>query len=1435
MSGENPKEALSRPESSGNTTLQSAEQVSNATGDLEKLLGLVVEKLDQSDLPLRSLGVSFENLCVQGIGSESSYQTTLGDLFNPLKIVEAIRDARHPMKRDIIIGFDGVIRPGEMLLVLGRPGAGCSTFLKTLANQTAEYHSVNGEVHYDAFTPQEIYEHYRGDVLYSPEDDTHFATLTVKQTVQFAARVRAPSTAGRLGLSRNEYADLLTTHLLRLFGLTHTRNTLVGDAAIRGVSGGEKKRVSICEVSAARARLVSWDNTTRGLDSSTALEYVRALRTATDVLKMTTITALYQAGESLYNYFDKVAVVYEGRLAYFGPASSARQYFIDLGYEPANRQTTADFLVAVTDPNGRIPRSPSSVIPIEEHIPPAPRTAAEFAAYFQNSRFAELNRNEIEAYKKEFVNSEPSKIRGVYQQSAQIEHVRMSRKESPYLVSLSLQAKEVMMRRLQMARGNWLATLLNVVSYIFQGIVVGTAYNNTAENTGAFFSRGGVLFFSLLFSALATMSEIPALFGQRPIVLRQSRWGFYHPFVDQLALFLVDLPIFALTILVFAVIIYELVQLQQTAGQFFIFALFLFSVGFAMKGLFRSVAAACRTESVAQVVAGVAITATTMYGGYQITRPTMVGALKWIYHINPFYYSFEALMINEFHTLNGTCTTLIPRGAGYENVSLANQVCNTVGSIPGQPAVDGNNFIEKSFLYVSTTGRVWRNFGIIVAFVVGLVGACLIFTEININSITIANAVVLYRRPSGRSKRKGPSPPTLDVETSLEKGAITVEKVPDVEAKHTPASLAQMELATTDVFSWQNISYTVPIFGIQDETERRLLYSVSGYVQPGKLTALMGESGAGKTTLVNVLAQRADTGVVTGDKFVNGQALPRDFQAQTGYCQQTDTHLGDQTVKEALLFSAKLRQPPSVPLAEKEVYAEKCLMMCGLDKYRNATVGSLNVENRKRTTIAVELAAKPKLLLFVDEPTSGLDSQSAWAIMAFLRDMANSGQAILCTIHQPSAELFQVFDRLLLLRKGGETVYLGDVGHNATTMISYFERNGSRRCAPDENPAEFMLDVIGAGATAHSDIDWHLVWTSSPEYTVLQTDLDRIHREGRGKSVVEEGLHTEFATPWLYQTMQLLKRDMLSHWRNPTYILAKYILSIFSGLFIGFSYYKSDYSQQGTQNKLFSVFTVTIISVPLVNQLQVIFINMRSIYEIRERPSRMYSWTALLTSQFLVELPWNIGAMVLLFFCWYWTVGYLSSRAAYTWLMLCILFPLYYTSIGQAVAAMSPNAEIAAIVFTFLFSFIITFNGIVQPFRQLGWWKWMYRVSPYTYLIEGSIGQALGLQAITCSDIELVTLSPPSGQTCQQYMNCYIQDNGGYITNPDATTNCNICPYSTTDQYLQSQFNIFYSHRWRNVGLIIIYIVFNIAAIFACTWWFRIRTKTIAELLRRRK
>ena len=222
---------------------------------------------------------------------------------------------------------------------------------------------------------------------------------------------------------------------------------------------------------------------------------------------------------------------------------------------------------------------------------------------------------------------------------------------------------------------------------------------------------------------------------------------------------------------------------------------------------------------------------------------------------------------------------------------------------------------------------------------------------------------------------------------------------------------------------------------------RRLLHDVYGYIKPGTLTALMGASGAGKTTALDVLAQRKNIGVITGDLLVDGKSIDPSFARGTAYgvfsvleivsleanrnlgiAEQMDVHEGTATVREAMRFSAYLRQPYEVPESQKDADVEEIIELLELQPLADALVVSLGVEARKRLTIGVELASKPELLLFLDEPTSGLDGQSAWNIIRFLRKLADHGQAILCTIHQPSSLLFESFDRLLLLQKGGETV-----------------------------------------------------------------------------------------------------------------------------------------------------------------------------------------------------------------------------------------------------------------------------------------------------------------------------------------------------------------------------------------------------------------------------
>ncbi|EDN03421.1 hypothetical protein HCAG_01286 [Histoplasma mississippiense (nom. inval.)] len=766
---------------------------------------------------------------------------------------------------------------------------------------------------------------------------------------------------------------------MAIFGLSHTVNTKVGDDYVRGVSGGERKRVSIAELTLSGAPVACWDNSTRGLDSATALEFTQALRVGADVMGGTYAVAIYQASQAIYDIFDKAIV---------------------------------------------------------------PRTPREFEEYWRQSQAFKDMQAEIEESENTYPigSSALTELREARQQ-AQAKHVRP---KSPYTISIAMQVKLIM------------------------SLIIGSLFFDTPQVTSSFFSKGSVLFFAILLNALLSVSEINTLYAQRPIVSKHVSFAFYYAWVEALAGIVSDVPIKFVISTVFNVIIYFLGDLRREPGNFFIFFLFTFVTTLTMSAIFRTLAAATKTISQALAFAGVMVLAIVVYTGFTIQRSYMHPWFKWISWINPVAYAFEAILVNEVHNQRYPCADIVPPYGQGNNFQ-----CPVAGAVAGETSVSGDAWVESQYGYKYT--HLWRNLGFIFAFQVFFYVLYLFATQMNTDLGSSAEFLVF---------RRGNVPKYMLEEKDEENGEIARPGDVDVAA---PQDTANGEDKTdilppqTEIFTWRNVVYDITIKG----EPRRLLDHVSGWVRPGTLTALMGVSGAGKTTLLDALAQRISVGVITGDMFVNGKPLDPSFQRKTGYCQQQDLHLETTTVREALRFSAMLRQPMTVSKAEKYAFVEGVIKMLNMEDFAEAVVGSpgegLNVEQRKLLTIGVELAAKPQLLLFLDEPTSGLDSQSSWAIVTFLRKLANNGQAVLSTIHQPSAILFQEFDRLLFLAKGGRTVYFGDIGENCETLLKYFSDHGAEPCGPDENPAEYMLNVVGAGPSGKSTQDWPEVWNASPQ------------------------------------------------------------------------------------------------------------------------------------------------------------------------------------------------------------------------------------------------------------------------------------------------------------------------------------------------------------------
>lgn len=462
---------------------------------------------------------------------------------------------------------------------------------------------------------------------------------------------------------------------------------------------------------------------------------------------------------------------------------------------------------------------------------------------------------------------------------------------------------------------------------------------------------------------------------------------------------------------------------------------------------------------------------------------------------------------------------------------------------------------------------------------------------------------------------------------------------------------------------------------------------------------------------------------------------------------------------------------------------------------------------------------------FLDEPTSGLDSQSSWSIISLLRRLADNGQAILTTIHQPSAMLFQQFDRLLFLQKGGKTVYFGDIGDNSRTLIDYFEASGARVCDDAENPAEYILEVV-AGKDADKSIDWHETWKNSQNFQDVGAEINKLHTDYSGNADSAAEVTTEYAMPLKDQWWLVTKRVFQQYWRTPEYIYGKLGLVTACALFVGFSFWEPSDSQAGMQNTIFAIFMILTIFTPLVQQIMPRFVAGRDLYQVREAPSKMYSWAVFMSSNIIVEIPWQLLAGVLVYVSWYFSVFGTdnSAKTAATMLSFCLVFYMYVSSFAFMLIAALPDAPTAGPIAALLFSLMITFSGVLQkPSSLPGFWKFMWRVSPMTYLMGGWAGAGLQGRQVVCAQNELAIFDTPNGTTCAEYLQPYFQNGAiGRLLNPDATAGCEYCTLQNADQFL-AQSEISPSDIYRNLGICYGYIVFNTAAAILFYYLFRVR------------
>ncbi|KAI1407230.1 ATP-binding cassette transporter [Hypoxylon sp. FL1857] len=1340
--------------------------------------------------------VVFRNLSVRGSGighqRAPTVPTALLALAKRLNPALYLSNKRQP-SRTLLYPMSGILRGGETLMVIGKPGSGCTTFLKTMANMREEYEAVDGDVWYNGLDAAELKTHHPGEVAYAGEDDVHFHSLSVGTTLRFALNARTPTNLP----NRSQRLDSDVQTLLKLFDLAHVANVPVGNDYIRGVSGGQRHRVTLAEAFSTRASVMCFDNPTRGLDSSTALRVVRLLREYTIQSQCCTIMSLYQANDTIANCCDRVLVLNLGRVAYFGPTNESKQYFQDLGFECSPQTSLTDFLTSMSgDPKSRRVRP-------NYDGPPVPISSLDFEQRFRGSEY----------YMNEF-DGRPSRVGSP------------SGPVSNFQLPFYRQIYECTIRHYRIHltdRSTWIAEAAGTIA---QGLMLGTLFRDQQAVTQGIYTRSSALFFCVLIMCLQATAEFGNTFAQRPILLKQRALCFYRPGAYALGQILADMPWKAIFIL-YNLPIYWLVNFKREAGPFFIWFLTLYIALMSMGMVFRTIAVFTTTPTRAVLPVGILMNSLIIYAGFYINPSGMKVWLGWLRYLNPMYYAFESVMLNEFVASGYQCSTqdTIPRGPDYNDTAF--QVCAVQSSVSGNLILSGRTYLE--IVYDFLQNNLWRDVGINAAFF-AFFALCVTIGMERFKTPAGRLSTIFYSKDFPLRKRtgEGSSDEEKCQEQDSDRSEITIQE-PYTSTREAIASSKRY-------FAWKDLCLDIRVEG----EHRRLLDRVSGWLEPGTMTALMGVSGAGKTTLLDTLAQRVSIGVVTGGLFLDSDPLPHSMNRRSGFVQQQDVHLSTSTVREALRLTARLRQPESVPIAEKYEYVETVISMLEMGDVADALIGTpgagLNLEKRKRVSIGVELAAKPDILLFLDEPTSGLDGDSAFSIISLMRKLADAGQTILCTIHQPSFELIEQFDSLLLLIPGGKTAYFGPMGPKCQTLVNYFGRH-TRPCGETENPADYALDL-----TANASVDWASVWLQSAEYIATRQRLDEIlsgtGSSSGGKEREEDRATKAYAASALEQLRVVLRRAFFDYWRDPDYVIGKLQLNIWMGLINGLTFLQLSDSMTDSRNRVFSIFISIITGPVLTLQVEPRFITLRDQFLAREKESRVYHWTVFILSAILIEIPFTLVGGFVYWLLWYYMAGYFysSERAGYAFLMY-ELYHIFVASMAQLISSVFPTLGAAQIATGFVWLMVNTFNGPLSPppLTPKGW-RWFYNVSPLFYFVEGIATNALHGLDIRCLDSEISVFYAPGNQTCGEYAAAFFGSSSaqGYLVDGNATGDCAYCPYANGDEYLK-QYDFDYGNRARNVGIFIGFIMFNYAVATVATYLIFIHKWKMPRISLRRK
>nr|XP_046236071.1 broad substrate specificity ATP-binding cassette transporter ABCG2 isoform X2 [Scatophagus argus] len=564
---------------------------------------------------------------------------------------------------------------------------------------------------------------------------------------------------------------------------------------------------------------------------------------------------------------------------------------------------------------------------------------------------------------------------------------------------------------------------------------------------------------------------------------------------------------------------------------------------------------------------------------------------------------------------------------------------------------------------------------------------------------------------------------------------VTLELGLNGASKHQAAGSGHPRHGAT--VSFHNIHYKVTQGGgclwRKKTTTKDILIDLNGIMKPG-LNAIMGATGSGKSSFLDVLAARKDPAGLTGEVLIDGAPQPPNFKCLSGYVVQDDVVMGTLTVRENLNFSAALRLPAAISQEAKEQKVNKLIQELGLDRVADSRVGTQLIRGisggeRKRTNIGMELIIDPSVL-FLDEPTTGLDASTANSVLLLLKRMGNHGRTIILSIHQPRYSIYRLFDSLTLLVNGRQ-VYHGP----AQSALEYFSDIGYT-CEPHNNPADFFLDVINGDSTAvalnrvdddeviYEDPDADSVSRRGIEDKLVEEyrachyfkqtklELERIVH-GKQKSTTAPSRTITYNTGFLTQFRWVLKRTFRNLILNPQTSIAQLAVTLFLALVVGAIFFNVKEDQSGMQNRFGALFFIVVNQCFSSLSSAELFITERKLFT-HEYISGYYRLSVYFLSKILSDIITLRTIPAMVFSCVaYFMIGLKPTVEAFFLFMFTVILTAYTaTSMALAISADQTVVAIANIFMTITCVFMMIFAGLLVNLPSIvSWLAWLKYLS----------------------------------------------------------------------------------------------------------------------------